>query len=153
MTTQDRAPVELRLVSDPVYLVGARELVANICKRVGFSDDAASKVALALDEALANVIRHGYDRQTDRPIWISIWPESEPGVPGIMIRVEDEAKQIDPDNIKGRDLDEIRPGGLGVYIMRRIMDQVVFEKRSEVGMRLTMSRAAARIDQPETESH
>lgn len=144
------APVELRIVSDPKYLVGARELVANVCKRVGFTDDAAGKVALALDEALANIIRHGYDRKLDRPIWISVWPESDPGIPGVRIQIEDEAKQIDPDNIKGRDLDEIRPGGLGVYIMRRVMDHVHFEKRASKGMRLTMTRAAATVDQPES---
>lgn len=134
------APVELRIVSDPMYLVGVRELVAGVCKRVGFDDETAGQVALALDEALANVIRHGYDRRPDGPIWISLWPESEPGVAGIRLVIEDEAKQIEPEGIKGRDLDEIRPGGLGVYIMRRVMDDVCFEKREGKGMRLTMAR-------------
>ncbi|MEO0513403.1 MAG: ATP-binding protein [Planctomycetota bacterium] len=139
-----KAPVELSIQSDPVYLAGARELIAALCRRVGFQDEACGQVALAVDEALANVIRHGYDRRTDGPIRVLVWPESEPGVGGIRIVIEDEAKQVDPASIKSRDLDDVRPGGLGVYIMKRVMDGVAHEKREGgVGMRLTMHRAAS----------
>jgi anti-sigma regulatory factor (Ser/Thr protein kinase) len=62
-------------------------------------------------------------------------------VEGIRIVIEDEAKHIDPDHIKGRDLDEIRPGGLGVHIIREIMDEVVYEQRRPIGMRLTLVKS------------
>ena len=102
-------------------------------------------MALAVDEALCNVIRHGYDSAQDRPIWVRLWPEGERG---LRIVIEDEAKQVDPATIRSRDLEEIRPGGLGVHIMHEIMDEVTFEKRDSVGMRLTLvKRATNRPDQ------
>jgi hypothetical protein len=57
---------------------------------------------------------------------------------GLRIVIEDCGRQADPDAIKGRDLDDIRPGGLGVHIIREVMDQAVYEKRPAGGMRLTL---------------
>ncbi|MBX3378353.1 MAG: ATP-binding protein [Phycisphaeraceae bacterium] len=138
-----RAPdLTLQMVSDPVYLSGAREMVSAVSRRLGFSEEACGQIALAVDEALCNVIRHGYDKRRDGPIWLSVWPEygdnGQSGVKGIRIVVEDEARQVDPSQIKSRNLDEIRPGGLGVHIIREVMDEVTFEKRDRVGMRLTL---------------
>jgi anti-sigma regulatory factor (Ser/Thr protein kinase) len=133
--------IRVQLVSDPIYLSGARELVASVAKRLGFDDLYCSKIALAVDEALCNIIRHGYDRATDRPIWISLWPiVSEPDGTrqGVRIEIEDEARQVDPSEMKGRDLEDIRPGGLGVYIIKEVMDEVRWDKRAGRGMKLTM---------------
>ena len=52
--------------------------------------------------------------------------------------IEDLASQVDPADIQSRDLDDIRPGGLGVHIIREVMDEVTWERRSPKGMRLTM---------------
>jgi len=132
--------LKLQMVSDPVYLSGAREMVASVSRRLGFSEEACGQIALAVDEALCNVIRHGYDKRRDGPIWLSVWPLSGDNghAGGIRIVVEDEAKQVDPSQIRSRDLDEIRPGGLGVHIIRQVMDEVNFEKRDRIGMRLTL---------------
>jgi anti-sigma regulatory factor (Ser/Thr protein kinase) len=132
--------LRLEMVSDPVYLSGAREMVAAVSRRLGLTDEGAGQIALAVDEALCNIIRHGYDRRLDRPMWLRVWPlPEEAGKPaGIQIVLEDEARQVEPDKIRSRDLDEIRPGGLGVHIIREVMDDAKFEKRDGAGMRLTM---------------
>ena len=54
--------------------------------------------------------------------------------------IEDEAPQIDPDQIKGRDLENVRPGGLGVHIMREVMNTCRFERRENKGMRVIMEK-------------
>lgn len=143
--------IELR--SNPLFLSGVRELVVAVSKRLGFTDEAGGQIALAVDEALCNVIRHGYKKAPDRPIWLSLWAEGgawSAGAPApsggmgderpdaIRIVIEDEAQQVDPAVIKSRDLDEIRPGGLGVHIIKTVMDQAAYEKRGGSGMRLTM---------------
>lgn len=136
---ESRPHIRVELVSDPIYLSGARELVGAVAKRLGFDDLQCSKIALAVDEALCNVIRHGYDRATDKPIWLDIWPVIEDGeTVGLRLRLEDEAKQVDPQQMRGRDLQDIRPGGLGVHIIREVMDEVVYERREAKGMRVTM---------------
>lgn len=134
------APVRVELLSQPRFLSGARDLVSAVSKRFGFDDTACGQMALAVDEALCNVIRHGYDRRADGKIWLSMWPIEEPGKDptGVKIVIEDEAKQVDPEKIKSRDLDDIRPGGLGVHIIHQIMNKAYFEKRDKAGMRLVM---------------
>jgi len=138
--------VRLEILSNPLLNCGAREMVASMSRRMGFAEDAACQIALAVDEALCNIERHGYDRQTDRPIWLSLHAigglaqngTSSSPTEGLKIVIEDEAQQIDPSLIKSRPLDEIRPGGLGVHIIREVMDEVIYEQRPNSGMRLTM---------------
>ncbi|MEL7474237.1 MAG: ATP-binding protein [Planctomycetota bacterium] len=134
------AHITLTLRSDPKYLAGAREMMSSVARRLGFDEISCSQIALAVDEALCNVIRHGYDRRQDAPIWLRLWPQpTDDGQPGLRVEVEDEAKQVDPSSMKGRNLDDIRPGGLGVHIIREVMDDVVYEQREGgVGMRLVL---------------
>lgn len=134
--------MRLEMRSDPTYLAGARQLVLGVAQRLGLDEQACGQVALAVDEALANVIRHGYDRAPDRPIWLSIWPLAPEGGKGSGLRIviEDEARQVDPTQIRSRALDDLRPGGLGVHIIREVMDEVSYERREPMGMRVTMTK-------------
>ena len=144
------APIRIELLSQPRYLCGARELVAAVARRLGFGENECGQIALAVDEALCNIIRHGYEGRPDGKIWVSVWPvgdedrgPKEPQAAGIRIILEDEAQQVDPDAIKGRDLEDIRPGGLGVYIIRQVMDSAIYEKRDGAGMRLVLTKTRA----------
>ena len=129
--------VQLRMFSQPRFLPAVRALVGTMAQRLGFNEMQCGQISLAVDEALCNVITHGYDRKPDGQLWISIW--ALPGTPtGLKIVIEDLANQVDPDAIQSRDLDDIRPGGLGVHIIREVMDEVTWERRSPEGMRLTM---------------
>lgn len=134
--------LRLRMLSQPRYLCGARDMVSAVAKRLGFDDLSCSQIALAVDEALSNVMRHGYSDREDGPIWLSLWPLEISGgkAGGIRIVIEDEGTQVEPDRIRGRDLDDIRPGGLGVHIIRKIMDDVKYERRADAGMRLTLEK-------------
>ncbi|MHC4414530.1 MAG: ATP-binding protein [Planctomycetota bacterium] len=129
--------VRLEMFSQPRFLAAARALVGSIAQRLGFTEIQCGQISLAVDEALCNVITHGYDRRPDGRLWVNLWPlEASP--PGIKVVIEDRAHQVDPDTIQPRDLDDIRPGGLGVHIIREVMDEVTYERRSGPGMRLTM---------------
>jgi len=129
--------VQLRMFSQPRFLAAVRALVGTMAQRLGFKEMQCGQISLAVDEALCNVITHGYDRKPDGQLWISFWALE--GTPtGLKIVIEDLANQVDPDVIQPRDLDDIRPGGLGVHIIREVMDEVTWERRSPKGMRLTM---------------
>ncbi len=133
--------IQLQLHSDPQCLCGVRELVLAVGKRYGLSDESASRLTLAVDEALCNIIRHGYQSAPGRPIWLRMWGLGGAGAergPGVRIEIEDEARQVDPDTIHGRDLEDVRPGGLGVHIIREVTDEATYEKRPGGGMRLTL---------------
>lgn len=134
-----RPSIRVELLSNPLFLSSVRELVAGVAKRLGFSEANCSHLALAVDEALCNVMRHGYDKRTDGTIWVSLWPRDLGNdCLELTLTIEDEAKQVDPNSIKGRDLLDIRPGGLGVHIIREVMDEARYERRDGPGMRLTL---------------
>lgn len=145
--------IRIELRSNPLLLAGVREMVSSVAKRLGFTDESCGQIALAVDEALCNVIRHGYQRAVDRPIWLSVYaiggvwsphageaPVQDERPDALKIVIEDEAKQVDPEQIRSRDLEEIRPGGLGVHIIKTVMDEAVYERRQGTGMRLTMTK-------------
>jgi anti-sigma regulatory factor (Ser/Thr protein kinase) len=55
------------------------------------------------------------------------------------IQIIDEAKPVDASKIKGRELSELRPGGLGTYIMGQVFDEVKYEPAGK-GTVLTLSK-------------
>ena len=137
--------VRLEMYSQPRFLSGARAMVSNIAERLGFNEIQCGQVSLAVDEALCNIINHGYQKRRDGRIWISVWAmQTRP--PRIKVVIEDLARQVETGDIKSRNLDDIRPGGLGVHLMRQIMDEVRFEKRDSGGMRLTMIKSKRDTD-------
>ncbi|MFG0330976.1 MAG: ATP-binding protein [Phycisphaerales bacterium] len=131
--------LKVEMLSQPRYLAGARAMIASVAQRLGFPEGDCGQIALALDEALCNVINHGYQRDPNGRIWISVWPMNDTSE-GVRILIEDEGRKVDPEQIRARDLDEIRPGGLGVYIINRIMDRVEYRQRPEKGMSLLMEK-------------
>jgi anti-sigma regulatory factor (Ser/Thr protein kinase) len=152
-TVADEPQVKLELFSQPRYLAAARALVGCVAQRLGFNEIQCGQISLAVDEALCNVITHGYGRRPDGRMWLYIWPiDSNP--PGLKVVIEDLARQVDPTKIQSRHLDDVRPGGLGVHIIREVMDEVVYERREGQGMRLTMIkhiRDNARDSEPAAE--
>ena len=141
--------MRLEMFSQPRFLAATRALVGSIAQRIGFNEFQCGQISLAVDEALCNVITHGYDRRDDGKLWMNLWPLDNP--PGIKVVIEDLARQVDPGSIQPRDLDDVRPGGLGVHIIREIMDKVTYERRRERGMRLTMIKHVH--SSPEVRAH
>lgn len=141
--------LEIRIVSQPRYLCVVRAAVSAAIERYGFDEAACARFMLAVDEAVTNVIRHGYDGADDKPIWIRVRPADRNGDDGFTIVVDDEAKQVEPEIIRGRDLEDVRPGGLGVHIIKQVMDEVTYTKRPGGGMRLTMSKAKSPAANPQ----
>ncbi len=138
--------VKLQMFSQPRFLAGARALVGCVAQRLGFNEMQCGQISLAVDEALCNVITHGYERRPDGRLWVELWAlDSQPV--GIKIVIEDLAPQVDPATIRPRDLEDIRPGGLGVHIIREVMDEVTYERRSGGGMRLTMIKRLRHVEE------
>ena len=131
----------LTILSDPANLATVRLAVEAGGKRVGFDQKACAAMALAVDEALTNVMRHAYGGASDKEIDIAIEElNASDDRRGLMITIHDSGKVVDASKIKGRELTDIRPGGLGVHIMRQVMDEVVYECPPEGGTCLRMTK-------------
>jgi anti-sigma regulatory factor (Ser/Thr protein kinase) len=133
--------VQLRVISQPQYLCVIRSAINVIGGKCGLSSTETDHVVLAVDEAMTNVIRHGYKDAADKSIDISIRPLNEAKGQGIEIVLDDECENVNVDQIQKRDLSELRPGGLGIHILYRIMDDVQYAQRpDQPGLRLTMRK-------------
>lgn len=129
--------IVLNLTSDPPLLSVMRAAVSKVCEIAGFDEMETSKIILAIDEACSNIIRHAYKGKSGQNIIITckIKPTK------LEFILEDEGEPADVKKIKSRPLDEIRPGGLGVYIITSVMDKVKFADGMESGNRLVMQKS------------
>lgn len=117
-------------------LLEVREFVLRAARHFGFSEEESSKIVLAVDEACTNVIKHAYQFAPDRTIEIVIQPEKD----SLHITVIDDGNAFNPSVARLPDLAQhlkhYRRGGLGVYLMRTLMDKVEYRyapgKRNEV---------------------
>jgi anti-sigma regulatory factor (Ser/Thr protein kinase) len=130
----DHQRLEIR--SDPSALGAVRERIEAFALAHGLDEEAAGRMVLAVDEALTNVIRHAYHGATDQPIEIDLAREGDE----LVVTVRDHGRVVHPEAIRSRDLDDIRPGGLGVHIMNECMTQVEFAPADGGGTVLTMRK-------------
>ena len=133
--------LNLILDSDPVELPAVRDRLRQWCDGQGWPEGLIADMVLAVDEALTNVIRHGYGGMLGGKIEFSAKVVFEDdGEEAVEIRVRDYGKQVPLDRICGRDLDDIRPGGLGVHIIKSIMSSSVYSHAEGGGMLLVMRK-------------
>lgn len=130
------------LTSDTVNLASVRETISQAATDMGFAEPVVSQIVLAVDEAIANVIRHGYEGCPGKPIDVTIESVRHSGVPALQVTVCDCGRQVDPDRILGRALEDVRPGGLGTHIIRSVMDEVEYTVREPAGMILRMVKCS-----------
>jgi anti-sigma regulatory factor (Ser/Thr protein kinase) len=127
----------LSLDADLSQLATIRRFVLKVGSELGLDECTIDDLQLATEEACTNVIRHGYGGQGGT-IELSI--EAAGG--GVRVTVRDWGKSFDPEAVPIPDvtapLEERRLGGLGLYLMRHLMDEVSFEFDADEGNTLTM---------------
>jgi anti-sigma regulatory factor (Ser/Thr protein kinase) len=126
--------------SESVNICVVRCAVETYACRHGFSREEADQIGLAVNEAMANVIKHGYGGECDQRIHVtfSLIDSSSGAAKGLKVVIRDFGRQVDPECIRSRNLDDVRPGGLGVHLIRSVMDEVGYRQHDEGGMELTM---------------
>ena len=132
--TSFKGPVILDVPADPPAMFIVRTLVDKISSRIGFDDEETDKLVLAVDEACTNVIRHAYKNSTDKRIVITFTLSM--GCFEIMIR--DFGSGADPSTFHGRDLEKVRPGGLGIHFIKSAVDRLEYDTPPGGGMVLKM---------------
>lgn len=115
-----------------------REIVGEAARQAGFSDKEVYSIQLAADEASSNIIEHAYAGVQGGKIDIEISVSDKE----LKIVMRDRGKPFDPSsvpepNVKA-DLSERKIGGLGMYLMRKLMDEVTYESSAESGNLLVM---------------
>ena len=126
--------IEIKLPSDPQLLKIIRSGISHISKICGFSNEESDAVTIAVDEAASNIIKHTYNGAKNELIVVNFRIFED----RLEVVFRDFGEKVDPETIKSRDLNEIRPGGLGVHLIKSTMDVVSYDNSFEVGNQLTM---------------
>jgi serine/threonine-protein kinase RsbW len=125
--------VELRIPSKAEWVAVARLAVAAVANRLNFSIEDIEDVKLAVAEACTNCIQHAHGSDQ-----IEITCETEPEA--LTVRVRDYGRGTRPETISSRRVDEPRVGGLGVFLIRSLMDSVEYDVHPDRGTNLVMTK-------------
>ena len=122
------------------HLTEIATFITAAAREAGLNDDDVFHVEMAVDEACSNIIEHAY---ATNPGSIDLCCTStDPGQLQVVIR--DTGQPFDPDMVPPPqvdgppDLENLNEGGLGLYFMRKLMDEVRFEFVPGQGNTLTM---------------
>ena len=96
-----------------------REWTRESAGKGGLGNDRIEQVIIGVNEACMNIIEHAYKKDPGDIIF-KVW--QEPGQ--LVFQLTDFAETVDCSRIKSRELDDIRPGGLGVHFIQQVMDRV-----------------------------
>jgi len=120
------------------------QFVAEAAHAAFLDEDAVFHCQMAVDEACTNVIEHAYGGEAKGNIEIVC--QVEPG--RCTIRIVDHGQPFDPTKVPppraSASLEDIRPGGIGLHLMKQLMDEVRFEF-TEQGNVLTMVKNSPKV--------
>jgi anti-sigma regulatory factor (Ser/Thr protein kinase) len=123
--------------SDSCKLADVRNCVRSFLEKCGFDECVIELLVLGLDEACTNIIRHAYG-DNGKPVRL----EMERLRDRVRFVLRDYGRSCDPKFIRSRALEDVRPGGVGVHIIRQVFDYVKYEPRRR-GTRLILEKTFA----------
>jgi serine/threonine-protein kinase RsbW len=139
----------LSLFADVCQLAAIRDFVEGVARQLGLSEPVIYDLRLAVDEACSNVVRHAYRGQGGR-IQVTI----EPVECGVQVLVRDWGQPFDPAAVPAPDvtarLEQRSLGGLGLFLIRQMMDEVEFSFDHAEGNTLRMVKLLDRRDEWES---
>ncbi len=137
---------QLHVPSSTENLSMIRDFVGSIGERAGFTHGEKAKLALAVDEACANVIEHAYG--SDGTCEVTVKATIDPDA--VQIRIVDTGRGFDPTAVKDTEVDSLirqgKSGGLGMRLMRSLMDEVHYEIGPGQKNELTMTKLRKKAD-------
>src|SRR5262249_7387968 len=111
---------KLEVTSHTANLALMRNFVRRFLDRHSFSEKERTLMVLGIDEACTNVIRYAYDLRDDQPIALSV----EALRTCVRMRLRDYGEQKPASKMRGRAHNEVKPGGLGLHLIRNAFDKV-----------------------------
>ena len=115
------------------------DFIGKAMRQAGAKEEDIAEVQLAVDEACANIIMHAYSgREGIIKLGLELAGDD------LIVDIGDRGKPFDPTSVPPPDLEadlnERRIGGLGMYFMKKVMDEVSYSFDPEKGNRLTMRK-------------
>jgi anti-sigma regulatory factor (Ser/Thr protein kinase) len=112
----------LAFPSDTCHLSTVRGQTRKFLAENGLDECAAEMLVLAIDEACTNIIRYAYEYER-KPVRMDMERLND----RVRFVLRDYGRKCDPAVIRSRALEDIRPGGVGVHIIRHVFDRVEYQ--------------------------
>jgi serine/threonine-protein kinase RsbW len=132
--------LNLSTTSETKNLALVRDFVSTAAKNAGFDDIAINNIIIAVDEAFTNVIKHAYKYSPNNPIDVSITIDNNK----FNIIIKDKGTCFDPNSIPPPDMKEYfkqyKVGGLGMHLMKNLMDEVIYDCRQNEYNQVILSK-------------
>jgi serine/threonine-protein kinase RsbW len=122
--SSDAKAIQLNSSLDHVDL--ARDFVAEIARAVPMTPKEVYDLELVVTEALTNVMEHAYEGDEESAVELSVMP----GDAELTIVITHQGRDFDPDSVPDPNMREYlaqrRVGGLGLFLMKKLMDEVEY---------------------------
>nr|WP_278683082.1 ATP-binding protein [Paraclostridium bifermentans] len=122
----------MEVTSNPEYVSIIRLTVSGIANKIGFSLDDIEDIKVAVSEACTNAIKHSLDDKF--LVQFSVLEN------GLTIEVEDKGTGYDVESLQEPDLTNPKESGLGLFIIKTLMDEVSTISNSDIGTRVKMTK-------------
>ncbi len=131
-------PVTLTCNTDLRFIDLIQVVGAEFLKHLSFTQEDGEQLWLAIQEGIANAMRHGNKLVQEKTVKVTFTPM----VDRFEIRIQDEGPGIDLAAVPDPNLPEnlMKPGGRGVFFMRAVMDEVRLDRTPE-GSTLVLVKA------------
>lgn len=130
-TSKSSFEKELKVKSSTDNLELIRSFTRSSALNYGFNDEIIDKIILAVDEACTNVIKHAYKYSPEGDIIINIKASNNK----FTISITDYGKDFDPSLVPDPDIKKYyqqhKVGGLGIYLMKKLMDEVNYKNTAK----------------------
>ncbi|MGB0712621.1 MAG: ATP-binding protein [Gammaproteobacteria bacterium] len=110
------------MAAEPGQLRTLRDGVRSALEELNLPAGLLDRIVLAVGEACMNIVQHGYPSEARGTIGLALWREGH----ALIVELTDDAARVDPEHLRGRALEDIRPGGLGLHFIHEIMDSVQY---------------------------
>ena len=141
--------LELEVKAHLENLAVMDDFVAESMKQLGMKNDVTLQVRLAVSEACTNIIQHAYSGESEELIVILCSMSGN----DLVIEIRDWGKPFDPDSVPQPDTEsellERKEGGIGIFLLRQMMDDVRYVFRAERYNELRMIKHIHQEDQEE----
>ena len=130
--SKNMTTIVLQTPGEMHYLHRIRDFITGIAEESGINEHDLDNIELAVDEACANVIEHGYEPDAqDKDLTIRMEIDSDK----LVLTIIDQGKQFDPRLKKQTELKELidmkRDGGLGISLIKQTMDEIDYRTTPE----------------------
>jgi serine/threonine-protein kinase RsbW len=119
--------IHLQVRSHPQNLKQIRSLMTDVVSKTSLSQDDLGNLVLAVDEACSNIIKHSYKNDHTKNIDLTIQIKTD----SIIITIIDYGTKLDISSMKSRNINDIRPSGLGIYIIKKVMNSIEYTHTPE----------------------